>query len=110
MKKGKGNITINGKNIKNYFKMEKIKKKILKPLELVNMIEKVDIYVTVKGGGFSGQSESIRHGISCVLCKYNKMFSKTLRNHGYITRDSRIVERKKVGFRKSRKRIQYSKR
>ena len=88
----------------------------MKPLRILHMEKKVDLRITVKGGGFTGQSEAIRHGISKALVKYNELnmnddgLKKVLKDLSFLTRDSRIVERKKVGRRKARKKEQYSKR
>jgi small subunit ribosomal protein S9 len=83
---------------------------VRQPLELVDMIKNFNIYITVKGGGISGQAGAIRQGITRALIKYNHLLRPELRKSGFVTRDSREVERKKVGFRKSRKRTQFSKR
>ncbi|OHC50604.1 MAG: 30S ribosomal protein S9 [Pseudomonadales bacterium RIFCSPLOWO2_02_FULL_63_210] len=83
---------------------------VRQPLELVEMTEKFDIYVTVIGGGVSGQAGAIRHGITRALMDYDESLRPALRKAGFVTRDAREVERKKVGLRKARKRPQYSKR
>ena len=83
---------------------------VLQPLELVEMTEKLDLYITVNGGGISGQAGAIRHGISRVLMQYDETLRSELRKAGFVTRDARKVERKKVGLHKARKRPQYSKR
>jgi len=80
------------------------------PLELVEMTEKFDIYVTVTGGGMTGQAGAIRHGITRALMEFDESLRPTLRQAGYVTRDARKVERKKVGLKKARKRPQFSKR
>ncbi|PLK58223.1 30S ribosomal protein S9, partial [Candidatus Palibaumannia cicadellinicola] len=77
---------------------------VLQPLELVDMVSKVDLYITVKGGGISGQAGAIRHGITCALIKYDETLRTDLRKAGFLTRDARQVERKKVGLRKARRR------
>ena len=83
---------------------------VRQPLDVAEMMDKVDIRVTVAGGGNSGQAGAIRHGITRALLQYDEGFRHTLRKAGFVTRDSREVERKKVGFRKARKKSQYSKR
>jgi small subunit ribosomal protein S9 len=83
---------------------------VRQPLEVAEMMDKVDIRVSVAGGGNSGQAGAIRHGITRALLQYDEGFRSTLRKAGFVTRDSREVERKKVGFRKARKKSQYSKR
>ncbi|AAO27072.1 ribosomal protein S9 [Buchnera aphidicola str. Bp (Baizongia pistaciae)] len=110
LKTGTGNITINNRKLNNYFSRRTARLIILQPIEFVNMSKKCDLYITVKGGGISGQVGAIRHGISRALIKYDSSFRNELRKLGFITRDSRQVERKKVGFRKARKRPQFSKR
>lgn len=110
IKEGSGNIMINNHSLDQYFYRETDRIVVFKPLKLVNMEDKLDIYITVKGGGISGQSGAILHGISRALILYNKNLSIELRKAGFVTRDSRNVERKKVGLRKARKRPQFSKR
>ncbi|XBC38021.1 MAG: 30S ribosomal protein S9 [Buchnera aphidicola (Floraphis choui)] len=110
LKPGKGNITINNRSLKNYFSYKITSMIIIKPLELVDMLNKCDLYITVKGGGVSGQAGAIRHGITRALINYDISFRNELRQSGFVTRDARRVERKKVGFRKARKRPQFSKR
>lgn len=110
IKKGNGDITINKTKMNQYFSRTTSKMIILQPLKLFNIVEKIDIYVTVKGGGISGQAGAIRHGISRALVKYDSNLRLELRKLGFLTRDSRKVERKKVGLRKARRSPQYSKR
>ncbi|WP_143715385.1 30S ribosomal protein S9 [bacterium endosymbiont of Pedicinus badii] len=110
LKPGDGKITINKKILGKYFKKYSSIKTVLQPLKILNLLEKFDLYITVKGGGISGQSEAIRHGIARALLNYNEDFRNTLRKFGFITRDSRKVERKKVGLRKARRSTQFSKR
>lgn len=110
IKKGNGDITINKTKMNQYFSRTTSKMIILQPLKLFNIVEKIDIYVTVKGGGISGQAGAIRHGISRALIKYDSNLRLELRKLGFLTRDSRKVERKKVGLRKARRSPQYSKR
>ncbi|WP_343128446.1 30S ribosomal protein S9 [Buchnera aphidicola (Kurisakia onigurumii)] len=107
---GNGLITINKRTLEQYFGRKTSCMIIYQPLELVKMIDKVNLYITVKGGGISGQAGAIRQGITKALIQYDNTFKLILRQSGYVTRDSRKVERKKVGFRKSRKRPQFSKR
>ncbi len=113
MKKGKGNIFINYILLNNYY-IEKINRIIImQPFRVLSedfLYKNYDFLITVKGGGISSQVIAIRHGISRLLLKFNSSFKKKLRLYGFITRDSRKVERKKYGLRKSRSRHQYSKR
>ncbi|QJC37531.1 30S ribosomal protein S9 [Enterobacteriaceae endosymbiont of Donacia thalassina] len=110
IKKGNGNISINKKNIDIFFSRKIYCSMITKPLELIKMNNKLDLYITVKGGGTSGQAGAIRHGITRVLIKYDNLFRKDLKKAGFITRDDRKVERKKVGLKKARRSPQFSKR
>ena len=110
LKRGTGNITINNRSMDNYFGRETGRMVVRQPLETVKMLEQVDINITVSGGGISGQAGAIRHGITRALIEYDGTLRKILRQAGFVTRDSREVERKKVGLHKARKRPQYSKR
>ena len=110
MKWGAGNIIINKRPIDNYLTTEIAKMIVAQPLELTNTVGRYDITVNVKGGGFSGQVGAIKHGISLALLKINDEFRGPLKKAGFITRDSRIKERKKYGLRSARARFQYSKR
>lgn len=110
LKPGSGNISINGRALDQYFGRETARMVVRQPLELVEATEKFDVYVTVKGGGGSGQAGAIRHGITRALMEYDETLRSTLRKAGFVTRDAREVERKKVGLRKARKRPQFSKR
>lgn len=110
MRPGSGLIEINRKALDDYFGRQTSRMIVRQPLELVDMTEKVDIIVTVEGGGASGQAGAIRHGITRALIEYDENFKSDLRRAGYVTRDAREVERKKVGLRKARKRPQFSKR
>ena len=110
IKPGSGNIVINKRSLDEYFGRPTSRMVVKQPLELVELTEKLDLYVTVKGGGISGQAGAIRHGITRALMEYDETLRKTLRGAGFVTRDAREVERKKVGLHKSRKRPQYSKR
>lgn len=110
LKRGKGDITINGKPIEVYFGRETGRMIVRQPLVTVNMAHDFDVNVTVEGGGITGQAGAIRHGITRALIEYDETLRRTLRVAGFVTRDAREVERKKVGLRKARKRPQYSKR
>ena len=110
LRPGSGLIEINGKALDDYFGRQTSRMIVRQPLELVGMIEKVDLVITVGGGGASGQAGAIRHGITRALVEYDDSFKSDLRRAGYVTRDAREVERKKVGLRKARKRPQFSKR
>ena len=107
---GTGKITINTKTIEDYFGRKTDQMVSRQPLECVEMESKFDINVIVKGGGPSGQAGAIRHGLTRALMAYDEALRPALRKAGFVTRDSRIVERKKVGLHKARKRPQYSKR
>lgn len=110
LRPGSGNITINTKSLQDYFGRETSRMVVRQPLELVEMTEKFDVYVTVRGGGNNGQAGAIRHGITRALMDYDEALRPALRKAGYVTRDAREVERKKVGLRKARKKPQFSKR
>ncbi|MEE1286309.1 MAG: 30S ribosomal protein S9 [Ruminobacter sp.] len=110
IKVGTGNISINNKQLDVYFTRPTARMIVRQPLELLSMTEKFDLYITVKGGGISGQAGAIRHGITRALMQYDESLRPELRKAGYVTRDARCVERKKVGLHKARKRPQYSKR
>ena len=110
LKAGSGEITINKRSIDEYFGREVARMIVRQPLELVEMSEKFDLNVTVAGGGSFGQAGAIRHGITRALMEYDEGLRPQLRAEGYVTRDSREVERKKVGLRKARKKPQFSKR
>ena len=108
--KGTGKITINQKTIEEYFGRKTDQMVSRQPLECVDMETTFDINVIVKGGGPSGQAGAIRHGLTRALMEYDETLRPALRKAGFVTRDSRIVERKKIGLHKARKRPQYSKR
>ena len=110
IKAGKGNIVINDRSIEQYFGREVARMIVRQPLELLDINDKFDINVTVCGGGSFGQAGAIRHGLARALMEYDETLRSPLRKAGYVTRDAREVERKKVGLRKARKRPQYSKR
>ena len=110
LQNGGGNITINKRPLDEYFGREVARMIVRQPLELVELNDKFDINVTVTGGGSFGQAGAIRHGITRALMEYDESLRGTLRGAGYVTRDAREVERKKVGLRKARKKSQFSKR
>ncbi|MBC8476048.1 MAG: 30S ribosomal protein S9 [Pseudomonadota bacterium] len=110
MTSGNGDIEVNNKSLDQYFGRETARMVVRQPLELVDLMDKFTIRVTVKGGGGFGQAGAIRHGITRALLDYDETLRPTLRKAGFVTRDARSVERKKVGLRKARKRPQYSKR
>ena len=110
LKKGKGNISINGKTIENYFFRPVLRMIINQPLEVIQSSKDYDIVATVKGGGLSGQAGALRHGISKALSIYDIGFRPALKKIGFLTRDSRVVERKKAGLAKARRSYQFSKR
>ena len=107
---GTGNITINGRTLDAYFGRETSKMILVEPLKLVDQMGKLDVFVTARGGGLSGQAGAIRHGITRALMEYDETLRPALRKAGFVTRDAREVERKKVGLHGARKRPQYSKR
>jgi small subunit ribosomal protein S9 len=124
LKKGKGNVVINERTLEEYFGRETARMIVRQPLEATELQSKFDVYVTVDGGGTNGQAGAIRHGIARALLRYEEDITgdddssgssdtsirKALRRAGYLTRDAREVERKKVGKHKARKGTQYSKR
>jgi len=107
---GTGKIIVNGKDIVAYFSRPILSMVINQPLEVTKTTSSVDIYCTVKGGGLSGQAGAVRHGISRALNEFDELHHKILRQSGFLTRDSRVVERKKYGRAKARKKFQFSKR
>ena len=110
LRSGAGGITVNSRSLDNFFGREVARMIVRQPLELVGMGDKFDVNITVRGGGSFGQAGAIRHGITRALIEYDEALRQPLRQAGYVTRDSREVERKKIGLRKARKRPQYSKR
>ena len=107
---GSGNITVNGRPLDKFFGRETARMVVRQPLVVTEMLDKVDVNVTVTGGGNTGQAGAIRHGIARALVEHDENMRNPLRRAGFLTRDARMVERKKVGLRKARKRPQYSKR
>lgn len=110
LRPGTGVITVNDKPLDQYFGRETARMVVRQALEVVGMTDKLDLRVTVAGGGNTGQAGSIRHGIARALVEHDETLKGPLRRAGFLTRDARAVERKKVGLRKARKRPQYSKR
>ncbi len=107
---GEGGIQVNNRSLDDYFGRETARMIVRQPLELVELTDKFNIRVTVRGGGGFGQAGAIRHGITRALLEYDETLRPALRQAGFVSRDARVVERKKVGLRKARKRPQYSKR
>lgn len=107
---GSGDITVNGRPLDQYFGRETARMVVRQPLEAAGMVERLNVKVTVKGGGTTGQAGAIRHGIARALVRYDEELRGTMRRAGFLTRDAREVERKKVGLHKARKRPQFSKR
>ncbi len=107
---GSGQITVNAKSLDDFFGRETSRMVVRQPLEVAELSDKIDVKVTVRGGGNSGQAGAIRHGIARALVDYDETLRGPMRAAGFLTRDAREVERKKVGLRKARKRPQFSKR
>jgi small subunit ribosomal protein S9 len=110
MTAGDGTIRVNDRTLDEYFGRETARMIVRQPLEVADVTGKFDFNVTVRGGGGTGQAGAIRHGITRALLEYDETLRPTLRNAGFVTRDARSVERKKVGLRKARKKPQFSKR
>ena len=110
LKKGNGKISINGKSISEYFSRPVLQMIVNQPLEVIQSVGNYDILATVKGGGLSGQAGALRHGISKALSLYDSGLRLSLKKVGFLTRDSRVVERKKAGLAKARRSYQFSKR
>jgi len=110
LRPGKGSITINDRTIENFFGRETARMIVRQPLELTQTTDKFDVKVTVEGGGITGQAGAIRLGIARALVEYDESLKQPLRKAGFMTRDAREVERKKVGLHKARRATQYSKR
>jgi len=110
LRPGTGAIVVNNRALEVYFGRDTNRMVVRQPLALTENLEKFDVYVNVSGGGSNGQAGAIRHGITRALMQYDETLRPSLRDAGYVTRDARAVERKKVGLRKARKRPQFSKR
>lgn len=110
MKPGAGEIKVNDRPLDRFFGRQTARMIVRQPLELMNLTDKFDVTVTVKGGGTTGQAGAIRHGLTRALMQYDESLRPALRKAGFVTRDAREVERKKVGLRKARRATQYSKR
>lgn len=110
VKSGKGKITVNGRDIEEYFGLETLKLVVRQPLAALNLEGKLDLIVTVRGGGTTGQAGAIRHGLARALVKMDEANKPILRKEGFLTRDSRMKERKKYGLKGARRAPQFSKR
>jgi small subunit ribosomal protein S9 len=110
LRPGTGKITINARPIDQFFGRKTARMIVRQPLEIVDLATKFDVDATVAGGGTTGQAGAIRHGLTRALMEYDETLRKVLRDAGFVTRDAREVERKKVGFRKARRGTQFSKR
>ncbi|MEE8156551.1 MAG: 30S ribosomal protein S9 [Gammaproteobacteria bacterium] len=110
LRPGNGEITINARPLDTFFGRKTARMIVRQPLEVANATDTFDVAATVKGGGNTGQAGAIRHGITRALLKYDETLRRALRQAGFVTRDAREVERKKVGLRKARRATQYSKR
>lgn len=110
LRAGQGNIRVNDRTLDEFFGRKTARMIVRQPLEAVSLESKFDVNVTVRGGGITGQAGAIRHGLTRALIEYDETLRKPLRDAGFVTRDAREVERKKVGFRKARRGTQFSKR
>ena len=110
LKEGSGTLKVNKKNHEEYFNRETLKNMVLRPLEITGRKDRFDLYVNVRGGGIAGQAGAVKHGIAKVLVEYDAELRPVLKKAGFLTRDSRIKERKKYGQAGARKRFQFSKR
>ena len=110
LKPGSGAITVNDKPLDRFFGRETARMIVRQPLKVMDLNDRFDVNVTVSGGGTTGQAGAIRHGLTRALMKYDESFRQKLRKAGFVTRDAREVERKKVGLRKARRATQFSKR
>jgi small subunit ribosomal protein S9 len=110
LKSGKGDISVNDRSLDTYFGREVARMIVRQPFDVVELTDKFDVKISVTGGGSFGQAGAIRHGIARALVKYDENLRPSLRKAGFLTRDARQVERKKVGLHKARKRPQFSKR
>ncbi len=107
---GNGNFTINGRTVEDYFNFETLRAEIKRPLAVAGLESKFDVFVIVEGGGFTGQAGAIRHGLSRALLKVDEELRGALKKQGFLTRDSRMKERKKYGLKAARRAPQFSKR
>ena len=107
---GTGKISVNAQSLEEFFGRDTSRMVVRQPLEVADMTDKLDVKITVRGGGNSGQAGAIRHGIARALVDFDENFRGPMRQAGFLTRDARAVERKKIGLRKARKRPQFSKR
>ncbi|HKQ82649.1 MAG TPA: 30S ribosomal protein S9 [Steroidobacteraceae bacterium] len=110
LRPGQGNIHVNDRTLDEFFGRKTARMIVRQPLQAVSLENKFDVSVTVRGGGITGQAGAIRHGLTRALIEYDETLRKALRDAGFVTRDAREVERKKVGFRKARRGTQFSKR
>lgn len=110
LSKGSGNITVNGKELKVYFPVDHLRQKVELPLTTLQLEKEYDVKVNVTGGGIMGQADAVKLGIARALVKIDEEYKPKLKAKNLITRDSRVVERKKPGLRKARKKVQFSKR
>ncbi|HOV63354.1 MAG TPA: 30S ribosomal protein S9 [Spirochaetia bacterium] len=110
LREGKGAITVNGKTIDEYFKIDAERAIVRQPLDVTNTLERFDVVINVRGGGHTGQCEACRHGLARALAVYDVTNRSVLRANGFLTRDPRMVERKKYGQKGARRRFQFSKR
>jgi small subunit ribosomal protein S9 len=110
LRKGTGVIRVNGKDVKEYFPISEHVAQLARPFEVVDALEKFDLVITVRGGGISGQAGACRHGISRALTEHDEANRASLKSNGFLTRDSRMVERKKYGQPGARRKFQFSKR
>jgi len=110
LRPGNGEMTVNGRELKEHFQTDSNLKKVFAPLKITGTEKRFDATITVAGGGIVAQAEAVRHGISRALCEFNKELRPPLKKEGFLTRDARVKERKKYGLRSARKRPQYSKR
>lgn len=110
LRPGSGQITVNNRPLDRFFGRQTARMIVRQPLELTNVVDRFDVTVTVHGGGTTGQAGAIRHGLTRALMQYDESLRPALRRAGFVTRDAREVERKKVGLRKARRATQFSKR
>lgn len=110
IREGNGNIKVNGKDVKEFFPIEELVTQVKLPLEVTDNLDKYNILVTVRGGGISGQAGAVRHGLSRALVELDETNRASLKASGFLTRDARMVERKKYGQKGARRKFQFSKR